>query len=628
MNKTKRHTVRFGLIAMVLALMIVVPSLLKYGASAASSTAKPGKVTLRSAKSTAYNKATIYWKKTSNATKYRVYYKQSGAKKWTMLKDVGANVTRYTHTSSSSKPLKSGKKYYYTVRAYNKYSKKWGSYNPTGKAVTVLPVPSKVKLASISSPASNKITIKWNKASNATKYRVYYKVAGTSKWNRIRDLSSRYTSYTHTSSTKFPLVSGQKYSYTVRAYNSTSRKWGSYDGAGLTVAVQSNATPTPAPTAIPKPTATPTPMPTATPIPKPTAIPKPTEAPKPTAAPQPTATPVPTATPQPTATPVPTATPAPTATPVPTATPAPTATPTPVKVSSISVSPSSLTLTSKGQTSRLTASVSPSNAANKSVTWSSSNTSVATVSADGTVTAVANGTASIYAKANDGSGVSAKCDVTVKVPNNIKTMTLAGGKSTSCYLAPEDVSSSIDLTKVTMEITGDKSLIVIAGQGYDKGSWCAYIDFTAARAGSLTITAKYNGQVLKQWNITITSDWKEYLGYYSWRKSVENQIWTGNMSLKDKLDAAQNYIKTHFKYKNGAPQYICAYSEGIADCFTASHFFGDFAKDAGAQVKYVSSYTGQMYDYISYAVSGGGHVFNRVLLNGQWVNYDAQPPLS
>ena len=100
------------------------------------------------------------------------------------------------------------------------------------------------------------------------------------------------------------------------------------------------------------------------------------------------------------------------------------------------------------------------------------------------------------------------------------------------------------------------------------------------------------------------------------------------MELKNKLDAAQNYIKTHFKYKNGAPQYVYAYAEGIADCFTASHFFGDFAKDAGAQVKYVSSHTGNMYDYIAYAVSDGGHVFNRVLLNGQWVNYDAQPPLS
>ena len=100
------------------------------------------------------------------------------------------------------------------------------------------------------------------------------------------------------------------------------------------------------------------------------------------------------------------------------------------------------------------------------------------------------------------------------------------------------------------------------------------------------------------------------------------------MSLVDKLNAAQNYIKTHFKYKNGAPEYIYAYSEGIADCITASDFFGDFAKDAGAQVKYVSTHTGKMSDYISDAVSDGGHVFNRVLLDGQWVNYDAQPPLS
>ena len=156
----------------------------------------------------------------------------------------------------------------------------------------------------------------------------------------------------------------------------------------------------------------------------------------------------------------------------------------------------------------------------------------------------------------------------------------------------------------------------------------AAITISALRKGSVTIVAKYNNTVVRRFNITITSDWQEYLGYVSWKKTVESQIWTNNMALKDKLDAAQNYIKTHFKYKNGAPEYIYAYLEGIADCFTASDFFGDFAKDAGAQVKYVSSHTGNMYDYIAHAVSDGGHVFNRVLLDGQWVNYDAQPPLS
>ena len=508
--------------------------------------------------------------------------------------------------------------------------------------------PTKVTLTSAKATSYNKVSLKWKKSKNITSYAVYYKASDSKKWVKIANVSSKKTGYTHKSSKKYPLKQGKTYQYRIRGYNKKakgSKKWGKYSSikkvnipkkpaAKPTETPKPTAKPTeaPKPTVAPKPTTAPkptaAPKPTVTPIPKPTAIPKPTTIPKPTAIPKPTEAPKPTAAPQPTKAPRPTATPKPTATPRPTATPAPTATPKPVKVSSITLNQTSLTMTSKGQTASLTATVNPGNAANKSITWSSSNSSVATVSANGTVTAVANGTADITATAADGSGVSAKCSVTVRVPNNIKTMTLTGGKSTSCYLAPEDVSSNTDLTKVTMEITGDKSLIVIAGQGYDKGSWCAYIDFTAARAGNLIITAKYNGKILKQWNITITSDWKEYLGYVSWKKAVENQIWTNNMTLKDKLDAAQNYIKTHFKYKNGAPEYIYAYSEGIADCFTASDFFGDFAKDAGAQVKYVSSHTGNMYDYIAHAVSDGGHVFNRVLLDGQWVNYDAQPPLS
>ncbi|MFR8139454.1 MAG: Ig-like domain-containing protein [Blautia hansenii] len=284
-----------------------------------------------------------------------------------------------------------------------------------------------------------------------------------------------------------------------------------------------------------------------------------------------------------------------------------------------------MTLTSKGQTASLTATVSPGNAANKSITWSSSNSSVATVSANGTVTAVANGTADITATAADGSGVSAKCSVTVKVPNNVRNITLEGGEGNT--IGPDiDDFDSIDFKKVTFEIKNPtKSVDVL---GFNATRYAAGVTIKGLTRGAVTIIAKYNENVLLTYNVTVTSDWQEYLGYASWKKTVESQIWTNSMALKDKLDAAQNYIKTHFKYKNGAPQYVYAYAEGIADCFTASDFFGDFAKDAGAQVKYVSTHTGNMYDYIAHAVSDGGHVENRVLLNGQWVNYDAQPPLS
>ena len=85
-----------------------------------------------------------------------------------------------------------------------------------------------------------------------------------------------------------------------------------------------------------------------------------------------------------------------------------------VPVSSVSLNYSSLTLT-EGDSFTLTATVSPSNATNKTVTWSSSNTSVATVS-KGTVKAVAAGTATITAKAGD---KTATCKITVNASETI-----------------------------------------------------------------------------------------------------------------------------------------------------------------------------------------------------------------
>ena len=65
-----------------------------------------------------------------------------------------------------------------------------------------------------------------------------------------------------------------------------------------------------------------------------------------------------------------------------------------------------------GETLKLTATVNPSNAENKSVKWSSDNEAVATVE-NGTVTAIAEGTATIKVVAEDGN-LEATCVVTVK----------------------------------------------------------------------------------------------------------------------------------------------------------------------------------------------------------------------
>ena len=87
----------------------------------------------------------------------------------------------------------------------------------------------------------------------------------------------------------------------------------------------------------------------------------------------------------------------------------------PVKVSSVTVQPSSVSIEA-GKSVTLTATIAPSNASNKAVGWTSSNTNVAIVSADGVVTGKNVGTCTITATAKDGSGKKGTCSVTVTRP--------------------------------------------------------------------------------------------------------------------------------------------------------------------------------------------------------------------
>ncbi|MCB6589869.1 Ig-like domain-containing protein [bacterium 210702-DFI.5.13] len=501
--------------------------------------------------------------------------------------------------------------------------------------------PTKATLTSAKATSYNKVSLKWKKSKNITSYAVYYKASNSKKWVKIANVSSKKTGYTHKSSKKYPLKQGKTYQYRIRGYNKNakgSKKYGKYSSTKKVkipkkAAVKPTEAPNPTvkpteapkPTAVPKPTVTPkptavpkptaAPKPTVTPIPKPTAIPKPTQIPQPTKPVQPA---------KPTATPIPkpTAVPQPTATPKPTVTPAPTATPKPVKVSSITLNQTSLTMTSKGQTASLTATVSPGNAENKNITWSSSNSSVATVNANGTVTAVANGTADIKVTANDGSGVSAKCSVTVKVPNNVRNITLEGGKSIDIGPDRDDINS-IDFSKVTFNIQNNNGSLDVLG--FSSNLYSASVCVRALKVGNTTIIAKYNGNVLLTYNVTVSSDWQEYLEYVTWRKSIENKIWSSGMSVVNKLDAAKNFIQSHYGYQNGAGAIINVYNGAVLDCYGATELMSDFAKDIELSIKYVNAVSGHIFDYSGYAFSEGGHVYPKILINGNWVNYDATP---
>ena len=72
-----------------------------------------------------------------------------------------------------------------------------------------------------------------------------------------------------------------------------------------------------------------------------------------------------------------------------------------IPVSGIALTPSSLSL-QVGTSQPLTATISPSNATNKSVVWTSSNNAIASVSSSGIVTGIATGNANIYATSQDG----------------------------------------------------------------------------------------------------------------------------------------------------------------------------------------------------------------------------------
>lgn len=83
-----------------------------------------------------------------------------------------------------------------------------------------------------------------------------------------------------------------------------------------------------------------------------------------------------------------------------------------VKPTGITLNKTSASITN-GSTLQLTATITPSDAKDKTVTWTSSNASVASVSSSGKVTAKAVGTATITATAKGNTAVKATCKITV-----------------------------------------------------------------------------------------------------------------------------------------------------------------------------------------------------------------------
>lgn len=157
-----------------------------------------------------------------------------------------------------------------------------------------------------------------------------------------------------------------------------------------------------------------------------------------------------------------------------------------IAVTGISLSQTSVSLEVGGSVS-LTATVSPSDATDKTVTWTSSNSGVASVSG-GVVSALAEGTATITATAG---GKSAKCEVTVKpkvvdvtgISLNKTELTLSPGGS---FQLEATVSPS-DATDKTVTWTSSDPSTVTVENGLVK----------AVSPGTASVTAKAGGKSAK-----------------------------------------------------------------------------------------------------------------------------------
>ena len=204
----------------------------------------PGTVKLSSISAPAYNKINVKWKKTSGATHYFVYYKKEGTKKWTKIKTLDNSKSSYTYTSSKKYPIVVGQKYTYTVKAYNKKTKKSGSYNKTGLAIRT--VPATVYGLGAGLTGDNTVNVSWNPAGGTTHY-VIYRKANDSAPSKIATISSKYTKYED----KNP-VEGVTNTYFVFGYSSKFKVYGNGSNTGVSIKVKKKVMPTPEPTSKPE----------------------------------------------------------------------------------------------------------------------------------------------------------------------------------------------------------------------------------------------------------------------------------------------------------------------------------------------------------------------------------------
>ena len=185
----------------------------------------------------------------------------------------------------------------------------------------------------------------------------------------------------------------------------------------------------------------------------------------------------------------------------------------PATLTTITVSPASVTLRAIGETAQLAATLQDQNgqpmagASASWITWESNDPSVATVDASGLVTAVANGAATITAAAGSVSGTAA-----VTVAQEVGAVTVSPVADTVLVADTVRLSASaVDAnghpmsTEAFTWASGDMLVAVVDGEGLVKGISVGEVEITATAAG-VTGRARVTVAVPAPASVAVTPD--------------------------------------------------------------------------------------------------------------------------
>lgn len=136
-----------------------------------------------------------------------------------------------------------------------------------------------------------------------------------------------------------------------------------------------------------------------------------------------------------------------------------------IQVLGVTLDKQTMSLTA-GSTGTLTATINPTNAANKSLTWTSDNTAVATVNENGVVTAVAEGTAKITVKTADGEKT-AVCTVTVTAKTSGSSSSSSSSRPSYPITTPDKTENgSVTVTPKSAKRGSTVTITVTPDAGY------------------------------------------------------------------------------------------------------------------------------------------------------------------